>query len=145
MKCLVNKDSLKHAIYTPPPSPTHLRDMKAASCAWEPNDLISQPCLSRSKYCAATFDLPDAPVGVTFFQTRWATEGLLELIMLYFVLEEVAQNQYLDRTEMKAIRFWLFNISESSEGIRRIRIVSLNVYFPSLWISMWLSRLCWAF
>lgn len=93
MKCLVNKDSLIHAICTPPLSPSPLRDMKAASCAWEPNDLISQYCLSCSKYCAAPFSLPDAPVGVTFFQTRWATEGLLELIMLFFCAKEAAEQK----------------------------------------------------
>lgn len=66
--------------------------MKAASCAWEPNDSISQHCLSRSKYCAATFSLPDASVGVTF-RTRWATEWLLELIILCLVPEEAAETK----------------------------------------------------
>ena len=91
MKCLVNKDSLKQAIYTPPPSPSPLRIMKAASCAQEPNDLISQHCLSHSQHCAATFSLPDVPIGVILFQIKWATEGLSELSMLCFVLEEAAE------------------------------------------------------
>lgn len=84
MKCLVNKDSLKQAIYTLPPSHSRLRDMKAASCTQEPNDLISQCCFSHSQHSVATFSLPDVPIG-------WTTKGLFELSMLCFLLEEAAK------------------------------------------------------